>query len=122
MPKGVVHTTGGYMVGAATTFKYVFDHQPGDVFWCTADCGWITGHTYLAYGPLLNGASQVVFEGVPNYPDVGRCWDICDKYKVTAFYTAPTLIRSLMGAGDDFPKKYGHPLEDRSILALITRH
>ena len=135
MPKGVVHTTGGYMVGAATTFKYVFDHQPSDVFWCTADCGWITGHTYLAYGPLLNCASQargsaplsvlnlhtssgwwlvysccacpqVVFEGVPNYPDVGRCWDICDKYKVTAFYTAPTLIRSLMGAGDDFPKQY----------------
>jgi len=117
MPKGVVHTTGGYMVGAATTFKYVFDHQPGDVFWCTADCGWITGHTYLAYGPLLNGASQVVFEGVPNYPDVGRCWDICDKYKVTAFYTAPTLIRSLMGAGDDFPKKY--KLDSLRILGSV---
>jgi len=105
-PKGVVHSTGGYMVYAATTFKYVFDYQPGDVYWCTADCGWITGHTYLAYGPLLNGASNVVFEGVPTYPDAGRCWDIVDKYKVTQFYTAPTAIRALQGAGDDYVTKY----------------
>jgi len=106
MPKGVVHTTGGYMVGTATTFKYVFDYQPNDVFWCTADCGWITGHSYLTYGPMLNGAAQVVFEGVPTYPDAGRCWDVVDKYKVTQFYTAPTLVRALMRAGDDVPAKY----------------
>lgn len=106
MPKGVVHTTGGYMVGSATTFKYVFDYQKDDVFWCTADCGWITGHSYLAYGPMLNGASQVVFEGVPSFPDAGRCWDVVDKYKVTQFYTAPTLVRALMGAGDEIPAKY----------------
>ena len=94
-PKGVVHTTGGYMVYAATTTKYVFDLKPGDLFWCTADCGWITGHTYVTYGPLLNGATSLVFEGVPNYPDPGRCWEIVDKFGVQVFYTAPTLIRSL---------------------------
>ena len=105
-PKGVLHTTGGYMVGAATTFKYSFDwneqQQREGVFWCTADCGWITGHSYIAYGPMFNGASQVVFEGVPNYPDAGRCWDVCDKYKVSVFYTAPTAIRALMREGDAF--------------------
>eukprot|EP00793_Prasinoderma_coloniale_P003651 PRCOL_00003027-RA len=105
-PKGVLHTTGGYMVYTATTFKYVFDwneqQQKEGVFWCTADCGWITGHSYLAYGPMFNGASQVVFEGVPSYPDAGRCWDVIDKYNVSAFYTAPTAIRSLMSMGDDF--------------------
>ncbi|KAF5191463.1 Acetyl-coenzyme a synthetase, partial [Thalictrum thalictroides] len=100
-PKGVLHTTGGYMVYTATTFKYAFDYKPSDIYWCTADCGWITGHSYVTYGPLLNGASVVVFEGAPNYPDSGRCWDIVDKYKVTIFYTAPTLVRSLMRDGDE---------------------
>ncbi|KAF9669426.1 hypothetical protein SADUNF_Sadunf14G0106400 [Salix dunnii] len=90
-PKGVLHTTGGYMVYSATTFKYAFDYKPSDVYWCTADCGWITGHSYVTYGPMLNGASVVVFEGAPTYPDAGRCWDIVDKFKVTLFYTAPTL-------------------------------
>ncbi|KAK1271395.1 hypothetical protein QJS04_geneDACA004212 [Acorus gramineus] len=89
--EGVLHTTGGYMIYTATTFKYAFDYKPSDVYWCTADCGWITGHSYVTYGPLLNGATVVVFEGVPNYPDSGRCWDIVDKFKVTIFYTAPTL-------------------------------
>lgn len=105
-PKGVVHCTGGYMVYAATTTKYVFDVSPGDVFWCTADCGWITGHTYLTYGPLLNGATSLVFEGVPNYPDCGRCWDIIDKHGVQIFYTAPTLLRSLQREGDEHVKKF----------------
>ncbi|CAA0824591.1 Acetyl-coenzyme A synthetase-chloroplastic/glyoxysomal [Striga hermonthica] len=100
-PKGVLHTTGGYMVYTATTFKYAFDYKQSDVYWCTADCGWITGHSYVTYGPLLNGATLVVFEGAPNYPDSGRCWDIVDKYKVSIFYTAPTLVRSLMREGDE---------------------
>ena len=113
-PKGVVHTTGGYMVYAATTTKYVFDLKPGDLFWCTADCGWITGHTYVTYGPLLNGATSLVFEGVPNYPDPGRCWEIVDKFGVQVFYTAPTLIRSLQREGDDYVKKYS-----RSSLRLL---
>jgi len=99
-PKGVVHTTAGYMIGAKTTFKYTFDYLPGDVFWCTADCGWITGHTYLTYGPMLEGARQVLFEGVPTHPTPGRFWEVVDKYSVTQFYTAPTAIRSLMRAGD----------------------
>ncbi|VAH47530.1 unnamed protein product [Triticum turgidum subsp. durum] len=98
-PKGVLHTTGGYMVYAATTFKHAFDYKPTDIYWCTADCGWITGHSYVTYGPLLNGATVLVYEGAPNYPDPGRCWDIVDKYGVTIFYTAPTLIRSLMRDG-----------------------
>nr|AFD33359.1 acyl-activating enzyme 15 [Cannabis sativa] len=105
-PKGVLHTTGGYMVYTATTFKYAFDYKPSDVYWCTADCGWITGHSYVTYGPLLNGASCIVFEGAPNYPDSGRCWDIVDKYKVTIFYTAPTLVRSLMRDGDEYVTRY----------------
>ncbi|XP_004145625.1 acetyl-coenzyme A synthetase, chloroplastic/glyoxysomal isoform X1 [Cucumis sativus] len=105
-PKGVLHTTGGYMVYTATTFKYAFDYKPSDVYWCTADCGWITGHSYVTYGPLLNGASVVVFEGAPNYPDHGRCWDIVDKYKVTIFYTAPTLVRSLMREGNEHVTRY----------------
>ncbi|XP_078154877.1 acetyl-CoA synthetase [Carex rostrata] len=105
-PKGVLHTTGGYMVYTATTFKYAFDYKPSDIYWCTADCGWITGHSYVTYGPLVNGASVLVFEGAPNYPDAGRCWDIVDKYKVTIFYTAPTLVRSLMREGDEFVKRY----------------
>ncbi|XP_028121654.1 acetyl-coenzyme A synthetase, chloroplastic/glyoxysomal-like [Camellia sinensis] len=105
-PKGVLHTTGGYMIYTATTFKYAFDYKPSDIYWCTADCGWITGHSYVTYGPLLNGATVVVFEGAPNYPDSGRCWDIVDKYKVTIFYTAPTLVRSLMRDGDEYVTRY----------------
>ncbi|KAG6478110.1 acetyl-coenzyme A synthetase, chloroplastic/glyoxysomal-like [Zingiber officinale] len=105
-PKGVLHTTGGYMVYTATTFKYAFDYKPSDVYWCTADCGWITGHSYVTYGPLLNGATVLVFEGAPSYPDPGRCWDIVDKYKVTLFYTAPTLVRALMREGDEYVTRY----------------
>ncbi len=99
-PKGVLHTTGGYMVYAAATFKYIFDYHDGDVWWCTADIGWVTGHTYIVYGPLCSGAVSVMFEGVPNYPDPGRFWDVIDKYKVTQFYTAPTAIRALMREGE----------------------
>jgi acetyl-CoA synthetase len=99
-PKGVLHTTGGYMVWAATTFKYIFDYQDGDIWWCTADIGWITGHTYIVYGPLATGATSIMFEGVPTYPDAGRFWDVCDKHKVTQFYTAPTAIRALMQKGE----------------------
>ncbi|XP_068647084.1 acetyl-coenzyme A synthetase, chloroplastic/glyoxysomal-like [Aristolochia californica] len=105
-PKGVLHTTGGYMIYTATTFKYGFDYKPSDIYWCTADCGWITGHSYVTYGPLLNGASVVVFEGAPNYPDSGRCWDIVDKFKVTIFYTAPTLVRSLIRDGNEYVSRY----------------
>jgi acyl-coenzyme A synthetase/AMP-(fatty) acid ligase len=94
------------MVYTATTFKYAFDYHDDDIYWCTADCGWITGHSYLTYGPLLNGASIVVFEGVPNYPDAGRCWEIVDKYKVSIFYTAPTAIRSLMRSGNEPVKRH----------------
>uniref|UniRef100_A0A670K0B5 Acetyl-coenzyme A synthetase n=1 Tax=Podarcis muralis TaxID=64176 RepID=A0A670K0B5_PODMU len=104
-PKGVVHTIGGYMIFTATTFKYVFDHHPEDIYWCTADIGWITGHSYLTYGPLANGATSVLFEGLPIYPDVGRMWSIIDKYKVTKFYTAPTAIRLLMKYGDEHVRK-----------------
>jgi acetyl-CoA synthetase len=99
-PKGVLHTTGGYGVWTATTFNYIFDYQPGEVFWCTADIGWVTGHSYVVYGPLMNGASQVVFEGVPNHPDHGRFWDVVDKHQVGILYTAPTAIRALMREGD----------------------
>eukprot|EP01134_Creolimax_fragrantissima_P001266 CFRG1266T1 len=105
-PKGVVHTTGGYMVYAYSTFKYVFDYRDDDVFWCTADCGWITGHSYITYGPLLSGSTSVVFEGIPTYPDVGRFWSICEKFKVTQFYTAPTAIRALKRYGDEEVLKY----------------
>ncbi|CAM0904790.1 unnamed protein product [Alopecurus aequalis] len=105
-PKGVLHTTGGYMVYSATTFKHAFDYKPTDVYWCTADCGWITGHSYVTYGPLLNGATVLVYEGAPNYPDPGRCWDIVDKFGVTIFYTAPTLIRSLMRDGSEYVNRY----------------
>ncbi|MBA3862500.1 MAG: acetate--CoA ligase [Erythrobacter sp.] len=99
-PKGVLHTTGGYGVWTASTFHYVFDYQPGEVFWCTADIGWVTGHSYVVYGPLINAATAVVFEGVPNYPDHGRFWDVVDKHKVNIIYTAPTAIRALMREGD----------------------
>ena len=99
-PKGVLHTTGGYGVWTATTFHYIFDHRADDIFWCTADIGWVTGHSYVTYGPLLNGATQVIFEGVPNYPDHGRFWDVVDKHSVSILYTAPTAIRALMREGD----------------------
>uniref|UniRef100_A0A4W3JPW8 Acetyl-coenzyme A synthetase n=1 Tax=Callorhinchus milii TaxID=7868 RepID=A0A4W3JPW8_CALMI len=105
-PKGVKHTIGGYLLYTATTFKYVFDYQPSDVYWCTADVGWITGHSYLTYGPLANGATSVLFEGVPTYPDVSRFWEIIDKYLVTKFYTAPTAIRLLMKYGDEPVKRF----------------
>jgi len=98
-PKGVLHTTGGYLVFAAMTHKYTFDYQEGEVFWCTADVGWVTGHTYIVYGPLANGAISLMFEGVPNYPDVSRFWQVVDKHEVSIFYTAPTAIRALMRAG-----------------------
>lgn len=101
MPKGVLHTTGGYLLQAAMTFKYVFDYREEEIFWCTADIGWITGHTYILYGPLANGATSIMFEGVPTYPDAGRCWEIVDKHQVNTFYTAPTAIRALHAVGDE---------------------
>ncbi len=104
-PKGVLHTTGGYLLQAAMTHKYVFDYQDGDVYWCTADVGWVTGHSYIVYGPLANGATTLMFEGVPTYPDASRCWQVIDKHGVNSFYTAPTAIRALMGAGDDYVTK-----------------
>lgn len=104
-PKGVLHTTGGYLLQAAMTHKYVFYYQEGDVYWCTADVGWVTGHSYIVYGPLTNGATTLMFEGVPTYPDASRCWQVIDKHGVNSFYTAPTAIRALMGAGDDFVTK-----------------
>jgi len=104
-PKGVLHTTGGYMVFASMTHQYVFDYHDGDIYWCTADVGWVTGHSYIVYGPLANGATTLMFEGVPNYPDASRFWQVCDKHKVTIFYTAPTAIRALMREGEDPVKK-----------------
>ncbi|NEV63580.1 acetate--CoA ligase [Thiorhodococcus minor] len=104
-PKGVLHTTGGYLVYAAMTHKYTFDYQDGEVYWCTADVGWVTGHTYIVYGPLANGATSVMFEGIPNYPDMSRFWQVVDKHNVSIFYTAPTAIRSLMRAGEEPVKK-----------------
>ncbi|HRQ61883.1 MAG TPA: acetate--CoA ligase, partial [Alphaproteobacteria bacterium] len=103
-PKGVLHTTGGYLVFAAYTHEVVFDYKPGEIYWCTADVGWVTGHSYIVYGPLANGATSLVFEGVPNYPDWSRFWQVIDKHKVSIFYTAPTAIRSLIKAGDEFLK------------------
>jgi acetyl-CoA synthetase len=100
-PKGVMHTTAGYLLGAAMTHKYVFDYHDGDIYWCTADVGWVTGHSYIVYGPLANGAITLMFEGVPTYPDNSRFWRVVDKHKVNIFYTAPTAIRALMGAGDE---------------------
>jgi acetyl-CoA synthetase len=104
-PKGVLHTTGGYLLQAAMTHKYVFDYQEGDIYWCTADVGWVTGHSYIVYGPLTNGATTLMFEGVPTYPDASRCWQVIDKHGVNSFYTAPTAIRALMGAGNEFVTK-----------------
>jgi acetyl-CoA synthetase len=110
----VVHTSGGYLVYASMTHQYTFDYHDGDVFWCTADVGWVTGHSYIIYGPLANGATTVMFEGVPTYPDAGRFWEVCEKHSVNQFYTAPTAIRLLMGQGDDFVTKY-----DLSSLKLL---
>ena len=104
-PKGVLHTTGGYLLYAAITHKYVFDYHDGDIYWCTADVGWVTGHSYIVYGPLCNGAISLVFEGVPTYPDASRFWQVCDKHKVNTFYTAPTALRALMRMGDDPVRK-----------------
>ncbi len=104
-PKGVLHTSGGYLVFAAMTHQYVFDYHDGDIYWCTADVGWVTGHSYIVYGPLANGATTLMFEGVPNYPDASRFWQVVDKHKVNIFYTAPTAIRALMGVGDDYVKR-----------------
>ena len=104
-PKGLLHTTAGYMIYAATTTKYVFDLQPDDIYWCTADVGWVTGHSYIVYGPLANGTTTVMFEGVPNYPDASRFWEVVDNHQVTKFYTAPTAIRALMAQGESFVKK-----------------
>ena len=116
-PKGVVHSTGGYLVYAAMTHEYVFDYKDGDVFWCTADVGWVTGHSYIVYGPLANGATTVMFEGVPTFPDAGRFWAVCDKHKVTQFYTAPTAIRSLMGMGPEWVDK--HDLSSLRVLGSV---
>ncbi|PVV15358.1 MAG: acetate--CoA ligase [gamma proteobacterium symbiont of Ctena orbiculata] len=113
-PKGVLHTTGGYLLQAAMTHKLVFDYKDGEVYWCTADVGWVTGHTYIVYGPLTNGAISVMFEGIPTYPDISRFWQVCDKHNVATFYTAPTAIRSLMGAGEEPVKK-----TSRSSLRLL---
>jgi acetyl-CoA synthetase len=104
-PKGVLHTSGGYLVFASMTHHYVFDYKDGDIYWCTADVGWVTGHSYIVYGPLANGATTLVFEGVPNYPSPSRFWEVIDKHKVNTFYTAPTALRALMGAGDSHVTK-----------------
>ncbi len=116
MPKGVCHTTGGYNVYTAMTHKYVFDYHEGDIYWCTADVGWVTGHSYIVYGPLTNGATTLMFEGIPTYPDAGRFWDVVDKHQVNIFYTAPTAIRALMAQGDDFVARTGR----KSIKLLGT--
>ncbi len=113
-PKGVLHTTGGYLLHAAITHKYVFDYHDGDVYWCTADVGWVTGHSYIVYGPLCNGAITLMFEGVPTYPDAGRFWQVVDKHQVNSFYTAPTAIRALMGQGNEFVER-----SSRSSLRIL---
>lgn len=113
-PKGIAHTTAGYLLGVTMTMKYVFDYQPGDIHACMADIGWVTGHSYVVYGPLANGATTVMFESVPTYPDAGRYWDVVERLKITQFYTAPTAIRAIMRAGDDLPRKY-----DRSSLRIL---
>ncbi|MFN0116567.1 MAG: acetate--CoA ligase [Paracoccaceae bacterium] len=116
-PKGVVHTTGGYLVFAAMTHKLTFDYHEGDIFWCTADVGWVTGHSYIVYGPLANGATTLMFEGVPTWPDPGRFWEVCAKHKVTQFYTAPTAIRALMGQGPDWVDR--HDLSSLRLLGTV---
>jgi acetyl-CoA synthetase len=116
-PKGVVHSSGGYLVYAAMTQQYTFDYHDGDIFWCTADVGWVTGHSYIVYGPLANGATTIMFEGVPTYPDAGRFWAVCEKHKVNQFYTAPTAIRALMAQGNSFVEKYD--LSDIKVLGTV---
>ncbi|MEO0991599.1 MAG: acetate--CoA ligase, partial [Pseudomonadota bacterium] len=116
-PKGVVHTTGGYIVYAAMTHQYTFDYHDGDIFWCTADVGWVTGHSYIVYGPLANGATTLMFEGVPTFPDAGRFWEVCAKHKVNQFYTAPTAIRALMGKGPEWVEK--HDLSSLKLLGTV---
>jgi len=116
-PKGVVHTSGGYLAYAAMTHQITFDYKDGDVFWCTADVGWVTGHSYIVYGPLANGATTIMFEGVPTYPDAGRFWEVCAKHKVNQFYTAPTAIRALMAKGNEWVEK--HDLSDLRILGTV---
>ncbi|MGB0901930.1 acetate--CoA ligase [Halocynthiibacter sp.] len=116
-PKGVVHSSGGYLVYAAMTHQYTFDYHDGDVFWCTADVGWVTGHSYIVYGPLANGATTLMFEGVPTYPDASRFWQVCEKHKVNQFYTAPTAIRALMAYGEDFVNKCD--LSDIKVLGTV---
>jgi acetyl-CoA synthetase len=116
-PKGVVHTTGGYLVYASMTHELVFDYHQGDIFWCTADVGWVTGHSYIVYGPLANGATTVMFEGVPTYPDAGRFWAVCEKHRVNQFYTAPTAIRALMGQGPEFVT--GYDLSSLKVLGTV---
>ncbi len=116
-PKGVVHTTGGYLVYAAMTHQYTFDYHEGDVFWCTADVGWVTGHSYIIYGPLANGATTLMFEGVPTFPDAGRFWAVCEKHGVAQFYTAPTAIRALMAQGEEFVTK--HDLSALKVLGTV---
>ncbi|WP_425061824.1 acetate--CoA ligase [Roseovarius confluentis] len=116
-PKGVVHTTGGYLVYAAMTHEITFDYHAGDVYWCTADVGWVTGHSYIVYGPLANGATTLMFEGVPTYPDASRFWQVCEKHKVNQFYTAPTAIRALMGQGDEYVTKCD--LSDLKVLGTV---
>ena len=113
-PKGVLHTSGGYLLYAAMTHKYTFDYQEGDIYWCTADVGWVTGHSYIVYGPLANGATSLMFEGVPNYPDASRFWQVVDKHQVNIFYTAPTAIRALMGAGNELVQQ-----TSRSSLKIL---
>ncbi len=116
-PKGVVHSSGGYLVFASMTHQYTFDYHDGDIFWCTADVGWVTGHSYIVYGPLANGATTLMFEGVPTYPDAGRFWAVCEKHKVNQFYTAPTAIRALMGQGKEWVEKYD--LSDIKVLGTV---
>ena len=116
-PKGVMHTTGGYMVYTSTTHHYIFDYQPGDIYWCTADIGWITGHSYIIYGPMANRAITMMYEGVPNFPDFGRFWEIVEKHKVNIFYTAPTALRALMKEGDEWPNQ--HNLESLKLLGTV---
>jgi acetyl-CoA synthetase len=116
-PKGVLHTTGGYIVYASITHQLTFDYHDGDIFWCTADVGWVTGHSYIVYGPLANGATTLMFEGVPTYPDAGRFWEVCAKHQVTQFYTAPTAIRALMGLGPDFVTR--HDLSSLKLLGTV---
>lgn len=116
-PKGILHTTGGYMTYTATTFKYIFDHKEDDIYWCTADVGWITGHSYIVYGPMANGATQVMYEGAPNYPDWNRFWEIIEHYKVSIFYTAPTAIRAFIKAGDEHVDK--HDISSLRLLGTV---